>query len=160
MCLQQHKEHITSTSLKLRQRSREILPTLPWCCIILTNLRATIMSTCFPSCPLLLSYMPCPTTTLKIILLVSFWLQNTIFAFRNASPASEQTTIPADCFFLYIKVSLICLSVYLFTSCASMCIFCQPCKLWASQLTLHLVRVTAVYFCIIPASTYWNESCL
>lgn len=53
-------------SLKLRQGTREILPTLPWCSIILTNLRrAVIMSPCFLSCPLLLSYMPCPTTTLK-----------------------------------------------------------------------------------------------
>lgn len=30
--------------------------------------------------------------------------------------------------FLYIKISLICPSVYFFPSCASMCIFCQPCS--------------------------------
>lgn len=37
------------------------------------------MSTCFPYLPLRLSYIPCPTTTLKIILLVSFWLHNIYF---------------------------------------------------------------------------------
>lgn len=73
----------------------------------------------------ILSYMPRPTTTLKIILFVSFWLQNTIFAFRNASPASEQTTIPANCFSLHqdqphlpicISFSIMRIHVYLLSA--------------------------------------------
>lgn len=112
--------------LKLRQGIREILPTLPWCSIILTNLRrATIMSTCFPYFPLLFSYIPCPTTTLKIILLVSFWFQNTLFALRNATPASEQTTIPSNFFSLHqdqphlpicISFSIMFIHVYLLSA--------------------------------------------
>lgn len=51
--------------------------------------------------------------------------------------------------FFYIKISLICLSVYIFfPTCAPMCIFCQPCKFLALQLTLHLVEVTAVNSCL------------
>lgn len=81
------------------------------------------MSTCFPSFPLLHSYILCSATTLKIILLVSFWLQNTIFAFRNAS--SEQTAIPSNCFSLHedqphlpicISFSIMCIHVYLLSA--------------------------------------------
>lgn len=125
LCLQQHNEHITSISLKLRQCISESLPTLPWCCIILTNLRRAAISTCLTSFLLLLSHVLCPTTALKIILLVSFWLQNTIFAFRNASPASEQTTIPSNCFSLHqdqphlpisLSFSIMCIHVYLLSA--------------------------------------------
>lgn len=145
LCLQQRKEHVTSTSLKLRQCIREILPTLPWCCIILTNLRrTTIMSSCFPSFLLLLSYIPCPISTLST-LLVSFWLQNTLFTFRNASPASEQTTIPSNCFSLHqdqprlpicISFSIMCIHMYLLSA------------MQALSFILHLVRVIAVNSCI------------
>lgn len=111
--LQQHKEHVSPTSLKLRQCIKEIFPTLPWCCIILINLRwATIIYTCFPSFPLLLSHIPCPTATLKIILLVSFWskyiicFQNCISSFwadYNSFQLLSSTSRSASFAYLYIS---------------------------------------------------------
>lgn len=112
LCLQQHKEHITSTSLKLSQCIKEILPALPWCCIILINLRwATIIYTCFPSFPLLLSHIPRPTATLKIILFVSFWLKyiicfqkciSSFWADYNSFQLLFSTSRPASFAYLHI----------------------------------------------------------
>lgn len=106
-----------------------------------------------------------PIATPKIIFTASFLLQNPFFLFRNASPASNQTTsneifIYLPIGFLHIKISFIYLSVS-FSTLISMYILCQSCKL--SELCgLHCIclRVTNIIFCIIPASpNYCNKSC-
>lgn len=166
-CLQQHEEHITSTSVKPRQRIREILPTSPWCCIILTNLRrATIISTCFQSFLLLLPHLPC------VLLLLQKSSSLSHSGCKIHSCLSEmhlqllrglqqvKIFIYLPIVFLHIKISLIYLSVS-YSTMISMYILCQSCKLSElCSLRCICLRVTNVIFCVIPASpNYCNKSC-